>query len=271
METQDGSLPELFFSRLVVQRSKQAGTPVEGREIHYGKVRIAIDNRSDNGQHGYTGRYRLAAPGVPKFTERDKSQYRHQQECDILEETLCMRQVDCLAKTAAVHGRIKNPQRQGKQRKAAQHHAGHNGRYLPQHAGNKADAHGALRRAQGNAKALGCRNEPGHVQKLEVLCHDEHGPHRIPQFKNTRNQEHNTQQARGAAPQTKISSFHFRNGSTVALILAKMASGGSMWPLSSAQSMRWNCASRSVSFTYRLRTLFWNSMDASWISCAPER
>ena len=215
-EAQDGRLAELLLGGFVIEGCEDACAPVEGREVHHGEVDVAIDRHADDRQHGDDGRYGLARPRASELFEGSERQHGQQQKGDVLQETLRMRQMQGLAEAAAVHGRVEDPQQQRKDGKPAQHRIGKDGRCLPQYAGNQADAHRALRDGHRNAQPLGGGNEEGDMEELEVLRHDEHGSHRIPQFKNTRNQEHNTQQARSAAPQTKISSFHFKNGSTAA-------------------------------------------------------
>ena len=232
---------------------------------------VAVDGPRHNGQRRKEGRYGLAFPRPAELLEGRKGERRQQQQSHILEETLRMGQMDGLAEAAAVHRRVKNPEQQRKHGEPAQQHIGKEGRHLPQYTGNKADTHQALGEREENAQNPGRRSNPGQVQELEVLRNDEHGSHRVAQFENARDQENDAQQAGGAAAESQVHSVHDRKGSTAAWILAKMSSGGSMWPLASEQSIRRNLASLSVSFTYRLRTFFWNSMDASWMSWAPER
>ena len=61
----------------------------------------------------------------------------------------------------------------------------------------------------------------------------------------------------------RLSPEPFHSWSTTDLTRAKMASGGSMRPFSSEQSMRRKRGSLRVSATYISRTVFWKAMEAS--------
>ena len=87
------------------------------------------------------------------------------------------------------------------------------------------------------------------MEVLEIFLHDEHGAHRVDDFQETGYQKDDTHQKGGQTAQTLIIRVHGRNGSMVSRTLEKMASGGSISPAGSAQSIRRKCLSRRVCAT----------------------
>ena len=90
------------------------------------------------------------------------------------------------------------------------------------------------------------------MQEIIVFLHHKPGPYRVHELDDAGEEEHHSgnETAEALKAQKKVSHvlYLFIAESTADLIFAKIASGGSISPFSSEQSMRMNLGSRSHCF-----------------------
>ena len=271
VETEDGGTAEICLIGILIQGSEELGAPVERSEIHNRKACIAIEGGQEDGQRRHDGGHPPVPLGDAEFLERSEGDDGQNQQDHVFPETLGVGKVDSLAEAAAVHGRVLDPEGQGKKGEKAQHPVSQNGRRFAKHPGNEADGQEAFQTGRSHSHPSGGGNQGRKPQKLEILRDDERRPHRVHQLEEARQEEDYPQDDSRMAAETLIGRLHTRNGSTAALILSKMSSGGSISPRVPEQSMRRNLGSRAVSATYISLTACWKAMEASWMSWAPER
>ena len=257
--------------QVIVQGSHEFRAQVEGRKVGNGQMGIAVNHREKHGQGGQGGGHHPVPFGGSQMTGRGESQQRERQEHHVFPEALHRCKGDGLPETAAVHLGPGERENKGDGGKKDHHHTGHPGTQHAQHARNQGYAHKGLHRAQEHTQHPGRRKQESQMEELEILRNDEHGAHRVFHFQKAGHQENNAQQDGRQAAQFQVCVLHDRQASTAARTLAKIASGGSMAPEGSLQSMRRKRASRRVSPRYSSRTLCWKAISASWISCAPSR
>ena len=113
-----------------------------------------------------------------------------------------------LAETAAVHFGILDPEQEGQDGKESQQCIADDGRCPAKDAGNEADAHEAFQAGDPYSHALGDGKKEGHSQELEILGDNEHGSHRVYQFKKTRDKEDYSQDAGRMAAKSLIGRLH---------------------------------------------------------------
>ena len=169
--------------------------------------------------------------------DRDEGEQRQQQQHHILEETLQVRKVHGLAKTAAVHFRIGPPEDEGDDGEKREQRVCNPGGDFAEHAGDKRYAKGRLQQREKDADHLGCRRHEVQVEELEILRDNEHRPHRVHDFEDTGTKQENAYEHRHEAAQPKVVVLHGRKGSTVWRTRLKMASGGNMEPSGALQSI----------------------------------
>ena len=90
-ETEDGGAAKIGLVGVVVQRSKELGSPVIGREIYHRQVGIGIYGSQHNGQGGHNGSHALMSFGSTELLEWSKGYDGKDQQHHILPETLGMR------------------------------------------------------------------------------------------------------------------------------------------------------------------------------------
>ena len=163
----------------IVQGGIKLRAPVEGGEIHDGKVPITVNNHKQERKTRQDCRHNAVALGTAKVMEGRERNDAQQEQNHIFPETLRMRQVDGLPKAAAVHAGIEHPQHKRDDGEKTKQHVRQDRRHLPEHAGNERYAHGSLCHRQRDAQPLGRRHEPRHLEITEILLQDEHSAHRV--------------------------------------------------------------------------------------------
>ena len=169
---------------------------------------IAVNDHKEQRHARQNGRHDTVSLGTAEVMEGRERDDAEQKKNDILPETLRVRQMDGLAKAAAVHGRVQHPQHKRDDGEKAQQDIRENSRQLAQHTGNERHAHTGLQHRQRDAQPLGRRHHPRHLEETEILLQNEHGPHRVHHFQEARYQEDDAHQDCRKTTETLIRGIH---------------------------------------------------------------